>query len=227
MTFGERVLHYHFQTLQPDWSLPAGVDLIFPYHAPDTQATMTAFYHKFFADARPRIFVMGINPGRFGAGVTGVPFTGPKTLREACAIEHPFTSRPELSSEFIYRWIDAMGGPEAFYRDFYITSACPLGFTKDGKNYNYYDSKALQAAVLPHIIANFEAQLAFGGRRDHLLVLGEGKNHAFITALNEQYGWFRQVIPLAHPRFVMQYKRRYLADYLERFVAASQLALEG
>ncbi len=227
MSFARQVLDFHFTTLRPDWQLPAGVELLFPFSEVATQACMTAFYEKYFDDNRDRIFVAGINPGRFGAGVTGVPFTGPKMLREVCGIEHNFTSRPELSAEYIYRWINAMGGPEVFYQDFYITSVCPLGFTKDGKNYNYYDDKKLQRAVLPHIIANFNTQMAFGCRRDFLLVLGEGKNFKFIKALNDEQGWFGEVIPLSHPRFVMQYKRKSLDLYLNDFVEKSRRVLEG
>lgn len=226
MTFSQSVLHYHFDTLRPEWKLPKGVELIYPFSGEDTRACMTAFYEKYFDDERERIFVAGINPGRFGAGVTGVPFTGPKMLREACGIEHPFTSRPELSAEFIYRWIDVMGGPKAFYQDFYITSACPLGFTKNGKNYNYYDDKQLEKAIRPRIIENFDTQLAFGSRRDFLLCLGEGKNYKFLRALNDERGWFGEVIPLSHPRFVMQYKRKSLDVYLEDYAAKSRRALE-
>lgn len=225
MTFAQQVLDYHFQTLRPDWVLPEDVELLFPFDQPDTRACMRSFYRKYLDDQRPRIFVIGINPGRFGAGVTGVQFTGPKMLREHCQIEHPFTSRPELSAAFIWQWIAAMGGPEVFFHDFYITSVCPLGFTRDGKNYNYYDSKALEKATRPHIIQHLNTQLAFGSRRDFALVLGEGKNYRYLQKLNQQQGWFEELIPLPHPRYVMQYKRRFLDDYLLRYVSASHRAM--
>lgn len=225
MTFADRVLDFHFRHLQPDWRLPPGVDLLYPYDDPETRRCMRAFYGKYLADGHERTLVVGINSGRFGAGVTGVPFTGPKMLRERCGIDHAFTSRPELSSDFVWRWVEAMGGPEAFFADFYIGSVCPLGFVRDGKNYNYYDSKALERAVLPHIIDNFERLLSFGCHRAQLLVLGEGKNYKFMRALNAERGWFGEVVPLAHPRYVMQYKRKHLATYLADYVAKSQAAL--
>ncbi|MCX8210863.1 MAG: DUF4918 family protein [Lewinella sp.] len=227
MTFAQKVLTYHTEDLQPNWKLPRGVDLLYPFAGEDTQATMRVFYEKYFSDNRDRIFVAGINPGRFGAGVTGVPFTGPKMLREECGIEHDFTGRPELSADFIYRWINEMGGPDAFYQDFYITSACPLGFTKDGRNYNYYDDKKLEKAVRPRIIENFDTQLNFGSRREFLLCLGEGKNYKFLKTLNEERGWFGEVIPLSHPRYVMQYKRKSLDVYLADYVAKSERALSS
>lgn len=227
MTFAQHVLDFHFKTLSPDWKVPQGVEILFPFHNQETQETMTTFYERYLGDAEDRIFVLGINPGRFGSGVTGVPFTGPKMLTDECKIDHPFTSRPELSAEFIWMWINAMGGPEAFFKDFYITSVCPLGFTKDGKNYNYYDDKKLEKAVLPHIIDNINTQLAFGSRTDFAICLGEGKNYKFLKALNEKHGWFGEVIPLSHPRYVMQYKRKFLTEYLERFVGESFRAMQS
>jgi len=222
MSFAKQVLRFHFETLQPNWQLPPEVELIFPFSHPDTQAAMRAFYTKYFSDERARIFVVGINPGRFGAGVTGVPFTGPVRLLEKCGIDNPFPGKGELSADFIYRWIEAAGGPETFYQDFYITSVCPLGFTRNGKNYNYYDSKKLERAVTPHIVHNFNTQLAFGSRRARVICLGEGQNYRFLNALNEDHGFFDKVIPLPHPRYVMQYKRKQLDHYLERYLAATE-----
>jgi len=40
------------------------------------------FYTKFYSDCKPRQLVLGINPGRFGAGATGIPFTDTRRLNE-------------------------------------------------------------------------------------------------------------------------------------------------
>ena len=98
-----------------------------------------AFLQKYFNDVRKRKLILGINPGRFGAGITGVNFTAAKQLTDECGIEHPFSNGSELSAEFIYAMIKAYGGPEKFYNKFFIGSVCPLGFVKAGKNINYYD----------------------------------------------------------------------------------------
>ena len=47
--------------------------------------------------------------------------------------------------------IDFMGDPIEFYKKYLISSLCPLGFLKEGINYNYYDSKDLQSSVEPKI----------------------------------------------------------------------------
>jgi hypothetical protein len=71
--------------------------VLYPYRDPAVMAATTAFYEKFFDDARKRVFIIGINPGRFGAGTTGVPFTDPVSL-ERVGITNPFPNRRELSA---------------------------------------------------------------------------------------------------------------------------------
>lgn len=178
------------------------------------------FLHKYFNDTAKRRLFLGINPGRFGAGVTGVNFTAPKQLTEECGIEHPFGRRSELSAEFIYAVINAYGGPEKFYGDFFIGSVCPLGFVKSGKNINYYDDKELQATVEPFIIKSIEKQLSFPVDRSRCLCIGGEKNYKYLLGLNNRFGWFKEVIPLPHPRFVMQYRRREVPVYVQLYLDA-------
>lgn len=226
MSFAQRVLDFN-RSLQPDWQLPAHVELLYPYDGEETWRVMEAFYRKYYSDGNPRVAIFGINPGRFGAGVTGVPFTDPIRLEAECGIENGFRKKPELSSEFVYRIVNAWGGPEAFYQRFYITSLSPLGFTKDGRNYNYYDDKSLERAVEPHIIANVRAQIGLGVSGRAALCMGQGQNMKYFEKLNEAHGFFRQVIPLPHPRWVMQYRRKRLEEfvglYLEKLRAAAEV----
>ncbi len=215
--FSNRILNFH-RSLSPDWVLPEGIELLFPFREKATWETMTAFYNQYFSDSNPRILVLGINPGRFGAGVTGVAFTDPVRMTEVCGIDHPFNRRAELSSVFVYDFIEAFGGVEEFYRYFYISSVCPLGFLKDGKNYNYYDDKQLEKAVTPHIVSNLRALLSMGGRPEVVLCLGQGKNYKYLSALNAQHGFFEKITPLPHPRWVMQYRRKKMTEFKTHFV---------
>lgn len=225
--FSEKVIHFTRQ-LKPDWELPAGVELLYPYDSPATMESLSAFYDKYYADEFPRIYIFGINPGRFGAGITGVPFTDPIRLESECSISNPFDKKAELSSQFVYQFIHAFGGVALFYRYFYITSLSPLGFTKDGKNYNYYDDKALQQAVTPYILDNIRTQMTFGTTNSVALCLGEGQNYKFFRQINDRHGFFEKILPLPHPRWVMQYRRRQshqFADYyVEQLKQARQLA---
>jgi hypothetical protein len=118
---------------------------------------------------------LGINPGRFGAGVTGVNFTAPNQLKEFCGIDHEFKKQSELSAEFIYEMIGAYGGTEKFYSNFFIGSVCPLGFIKQGKNINYYDDRKLLETVEPFIIKNLNQLLDFNVDVKNCFAIGEKK----------------------------------------------------
>jgi len=166
---------------------------------------------------RNRVFVFGINPGRFGSGTTGVPFTDPVALENVCGIANKLVKRRETSSEFVYQFIERWGGPHVFYRDFFLTAISPIGFIRNGINYNYYDHLVLFREVRSFIVDTLAAQLTFGARRDVAIVLGSGKNQKIFGDLNREYGWFKEVYAVEHPRFIMQYRRRYLKRYLKKY----------
>ena len=52
-----------------------------------------------------------------------------------------------------------------------------------------------------------------------VVVIGEGENLKYFTALNKEYGWFETVEALAHPRFIMQYKLKFKQDYIGKYLA--------
>jgi len=218
MSFSHQVTTFTRSLRVPDIELPAGFEWLFPYDQPETMQALTIFYEKYYTTSQPRTFMFGINPGRFGAGITGVPFTDPIRLESECGIENTFQKKAELSSIFVWEFIRAYGGVEAFCHDFYITSLCPLGFVKDGKNINYYDDRALQKAVEPFIVWNMRTQLEFGTNRDAALCMGEGQNFAFFQKINAAHGFFKEIIPLPHPRWVMQYRRKTMQAFVERYV---------
>lgn len=216
VTFAASVIDF-YRNLKAPRLTGLDVDVLFPYRQPDVRAAMEAFYEKFFGDRRQRTFIIGINPGRHGAGTTGVPFTDPVSLDTHCRIPNAFAKRRELSAEFIEQLLDRFGGPTEFYRSFFITAASPVGFTRDGKNYNYYDDPKLRAAVRPFIVRMLRAQLEFGARRDVALVLGTGKNFDFLSRLNDEHAFFRKLDVVEHPRFIMQYRRRHVGRFLDKY----------
>lgn len=225
VTFAERVIEF-YRRLRPPRLGDLDVDCLFPYRDPDVRACMESFYTKFFSDTRKRIFIIGINPGRFGAGTTAVPFTDPVTLERQCAVPNPFAKRRELSAEFIEQVVDRFGGPKQFYRDFFITAASPVGFTRDGKNYNYYDDRRLQETVRPFMIRKMREQLEFGARRDVAVILGTGKNYTFLSRLNDELRFFDRLLVVDHPRFVMQYRRKRVGEYLDTYEATLRSCLD-
>jgi Domain of unknown function (DUF4918) len=195
-----------------------GITVMNPYRNAETQQLVKTFYETFYADSLPRTLLLGINPGRFGAGMTGIPFTDPIRLEKDCGIPNRLPKKPELSSDFIYRMISALGGPKKFYSKYLISAVSPLGFTRDGKNINYYDDKKLQQTVQPFAIACINRLVGMGAVNNRCFCIGEGKNFDFLIELNEEHRWFDHVIPLAHPRFIMQYKRKLLDRYIRGYL---------
>ena len=220
-SFGEQVLDFCF-SLPKTLKTPKEVGVIFPFDNEETRRVMNAFYEKYYNDSNQRYFLFGINPGRFGAGVTGVPFTCPKRLVSECGIENDFDKKPELSSEFVYLFKNGFGGIESFCKYFFITSMSPLGFIKAGKNYNYYDTKPLEKAVEKHIIHNIKTHLAFGCNQKVAICMGKGKNYKYFHQLNQKHQFFEEVIPLPHPRWVMQYRRKRMEEFRDLFVETLQ-----
>jgi hypothetical protein len=224
MTFASRALEFYKQ-LKLTARLPNGVALLNPYADAATMALVEKFLFRFFDDERPRTLVLGINPGRFGGGSTGIGFTDPVALQDACGIENDLPKRRELSSEFVYRFVDRWGGPRQFFGAFYLTALCPFGFTRAGNNFNFYDDPALLGAMRPFIVETLRAQIALGGRRDVALILGAGKNKRVIDEMNQEHGFFERVEALDHPRFIMQYRRKQMDAYVERYREAFVAAL--
>lgn len=218
-TWAEQLYEF-YSSLQPKQKLPNGVQWLYPQRSEDVMRVVKNFLQKYFNDTAERTLFLGINPGRFGAGVTGVNFTAAKQLTEDCGIEHPFGNGSELSAEFIYAMINAYGGPKKFYKEFFIGSVCPLGFVKDGKNINYYDDKDLQKAVTPFIIQSIETQLSFPVDRSRCLCIGGEKNFRYLSKLNEEHKWFGEIIPLPHPRFIMQYRRKQVQPFVQLYLEA-------
>lgn len=226
MTFADRVIAFNRQLRYTGNPLPKGIRIMHPFReSAQTLAIAEAFYQKYYRDDKPRWLILGINPGRFGAGLTGIPFTDTKRLWSVCGIAYEGKTTHEPSSVFVYEMIRAFGGAEAFYGKFYINSICPLGFTKidekgKEKNYNYYDNKDLLQAVHGFIIDNINTQKSLGVGADICFCFGKGKNEAILRSLNEKHGFFGEIIALEHPRFIVQYKAKSMGYYIDKYIEA-------
>ncbi len=227
MTFSNKILNFNKSLLLNDVQLPEGIGVLNPFRGENAILIIrltTAFYKKFYGDNNQRKLILGINPGRLGAGATGIPFTDTKRLSGDCGIPVTELITHEPSSAFMYEMITAYGGAKRFYNDYYISSVSPLGFVTMGKNgrpvnYNYYDRKDLEKAVMPFILKTLKQQLDFGIDRKVCYCLGTGNNYKFLKKLNVEHMFFGEIIPLEHPRYVMQYKSKMKQEYIEKYVS--------
>ncbi|HXS38120.1 MAG TPA: uracil-DNA glycosylase family protein [Flavipsychrobacter sp.] len=224
-TLAERIIAFN-KSLNYKGELPEGVSIMNPFkESAKALAASSEFYKKYYSDNSQRKFIIGINPGRFGGGITGVPFTDPKRLLDKCGIKADFEKKHEPSSEFIYKMIEAYGGVKSFYLKFYINSVSPLGFTATndkGKevNYNYYDRKDLLTDIMPFAVSSLKKQIALGLNTDTCYCLGTGKNFEILTKINFEHRFFEIIIPLEHPRFIKQYKAKQEDAYIEKYINA-------
>lgn len=225
MTFAQKAILFH-QNLDFRAQLPGDIRIMNPYKEdPRVMDIVKEFYLKFYNDTRQRNIILGINPGRHGAGITGIPFTDTIRLEEQCGIKMPGVRSFEPSSVFIYDMIKAYGSPSRFFSDFYISAVVPLGFTSPGRNnvhvnFNYYDDPSLFRAVEDFIKVTIHSQLQFGISEDICFCLGTGKNYRFLEKLNVEERYFQKIIPLEHPRYIMQYKSKQKEHYIEKYVEA-------
>jgi len=215
----DSLIHF-YQSLQPPKNLPKDIKILFPQKDHQVIEIIKKFFEKYFNDTKPRRLMFGINPGRYGAGITGVNFTAPRQLKEKCRIDHHLGLTSELSAEFIYDMINEYGGVKKFYSNWFIGSVCPLGFIKNGKNINYYDEKKLMEAVTPFIIDCIHKQIAIGFSTDKCLCIGGEKNFKFLSGLNNEYKWFKEIVPLPHPRFILQYRRKQKDQFIHQYLSA-------
>ncbi len=223
--FADRVIAFN-KNLALDIDLPQGIRVMNPFlENPYAWNTSSAFYRKFYGDNRERRLILGINPGRFGAGVTGIPFTDTKRLTEKCGLSIVGINTHEPSSVFVYEIIDDYGGVDRFFSDYYINSICPLGFVKTNQkgkevNYNYYDSSELTEAVHPFMITSIKAHISMGTKTDLVFCLGTGKNFDTLNRINYIHKFFEKIIPLEHPRYIMQYKSKQKQEYIDKYLKA-------
>lgn len=222
-SFADQVIAFN-ENLAIKTPLPDSISVMNPFQDNAFALPLSSrFYQKYYSDDRARFLILGINPGRHGAGLTGVPFTDTKRMEAFCGIPVEGIHSHEPSSEFVYEVVQAYGGAAAFYRDYYINSVCPLGFLKQNSagnwvNYNYYDSKSLTEAVEPFIIDTLRQQIDFGVYTDKVFCMGSGKNYKYLMDLNMREQLFDEIIPLDHPRYIIQYKRKLMPQYINRWV---------
>ena len=214
----DKIINF-FNSLEPD-SLPQNIEILDSYSNKEVKSILNIFYRKYFNDSKRRVLIFGINPGRLGGGLTGIPFTDPYNLIKECDIESGFPKKREMSSKFIYEMILSYGSLKNFYNKFFITSICPYGFIKDGKNLNYYDDNKLLKKWKQKIIHWIESQIKYIGISDVCVVIGKGKNINFFEMINKEYNFFKDVIVLPHPRWILQYKSKdkniYISEYVNK-----------
>lgn len=222
-TFADQVIEFN-KNLTYSGSLPDGFEVLNPYlDNPETMLVMQKFYHKYYNDSNKRKFIIGINPSRHGAGVTGVPFTDTKRLESICGIKMKSAHTHEVSSVFVYDMIADYGGEDLFYQEVYINSPFPLAIVRKTKNgwlnANYYDDKELFRDVKDFMIESLRKHISLNLDTSEVFILGK-KNAEFISKLNQEAQLFDRMTVLEHPRYIQQYKSKEKQLYIDKYILA-------
>lgn len=228
-TFADQVVHFN-KNLEYTGNIPEGFQVLNPYlDHPETMEVMQKFYQKYYNDSYKRKFIIGINPSRHGAGVTGVPFTDTKRLESVCGITMKSAHTYEISSVFMYDMIEAYGGAEEFYKEFYINSPFPLAIVRKAKtgwlNANYYDDKKLFEDVKDFMIESLQKHISLNLDTSEVFILGK-KNADFISKLNKEAKLFDRMTVLEHPRYIQQYKLKEKEMYIDKYILALKNEVE-
>ena len=216
-SFSKQILDFYF-SLSSKPPLPKGVKAIYPFDNPETKRLMQTFFNKYYDDKNPRTYLVGINPGRLGSGITGIGFADAYHLEKYCDMPNSFDKRVEISAAFMFEVMEAYGGVEKFYKDFFFTTVMPLGLLKNDKNYNYYDDLETQSALEPFIKETLLKQMSFPEAKPNIICVGQGKNLKYLKAFNDKYHCFESIEVVPHPRWVMQYKRKEKQKYIDAYL---------
>lgn len=188
-----------------------------------TDQVVKAFYHKFYSDNKKRRMILGSSPARRGSAITGIPFEDAAHLQNQTGIYIDNFYVNKSSSDFLYDVIEMYGGTEKFYNDFYMNFVCPLGIVKVNSkgnevNCNYYENGRLLISLYDFIVKTLKMQIEFNIDRSVCYCIGSGENYEFLKKLNKEFNFFGKIIPLEHPRFIMQYNSKNKDYYLEKYL---------
>lgn len=222
MTFADNIRRFNRELIFCG-GLPKDIRMLNPFERNgEVMALADGFYDRFYSDTRERKFILGINPGRFGAGVTGIPFTDTRKLEEMYNMKVAAKATHEPSATFVYDMIAAYGGVELFFSRFYINSVCPLALIRKNDkgnwvNCNYYDYPELFNAVKTFAIECLRSQVAFGIDRSVCYVLGK-KNARFFKQINDREKLFDRIEVLEHPRYIVQYRSKHKEEFIAKYL---------
>ncbi len=169
---------------------------------------INSFWQTYYGDTVPRVVICGINPGRHGAGKTGIPFVDFQSLSQL--ITGIDRQDSERSAEFFFQVVRQYG-LEAFFRSFYVTNVASVGFIRDGKNLNYNE---LPESALKVVEQNFMQEMETI-QPTHVISLGEVVQNTVRKLLPANVDCSMR---LPHPAWVTTYRGKEIHEWTTRYL---------
>ena len=228
ITLADQILNFNNELSNKTLALPKGYKVINPFASVQkdrVRAVTRAFYKKYYNDMQTRRLIVGSSPARRGTAVTGIPFGDALHLQEETGINIDGFYVNRSSSNFLYDVMNEYGGCKKFYSHFYMNFVCPLGIVKINEkgnevNCNYYENKVLKNSLHSFIVSSLIKQIKFGLDTSVCYCIGSGENYNFLSKINAEYALFNTIVPLEHPRFIMQYNAKRKEVFLNKYINA-------
>lgn len=227
-TFADSVIEFNKKLTQKTFSLPQNFKIINPFIGEQKEKILkisTTFYRKYYNDNNKRKLILGSSPARRGSAIIGIPFEEANHLQKETGILIDNFYINKSSSNFLFDVMEQYGGIKKFYSNFYMNFVCPLGIVKINEigketNFNYYENKELQESLYTFIVDSIRDIINFGIDTSVCYCIGSGENFKFLTEINNKYNFFEKIIPLEHPRFIMQYNKNRKNEFMKKYLDA-------
>ncbi|EAD0679467.1 DUF4918 family protein [Listeria monocytogenes] len=83
-----------------------------------------------------------------------------------------------------------------------------------------YDVMTEYGGCKPFILESIRSQIDFGIDTSVCYCIGSGDNFDFVSKINKEHHFFDTIIPLEHPRFIMQYNSKNKDVYMKKYLSA-------
>ncbi|MCI8364602.1 MAG: SMUG2 DNA glycosylase family protein [Eubacterium sp.] len=228
LSFAEKILLFNEDLSSKSLDLPDGFKIINPFREENKEEIMEiskVFYGKYYDDSHTRRLILGSSPARRGSAITGIPFEDAFYLQREAGIRIEKYYVNKSSTGFLSDVIAEYGGRGKFYQDFYMNFVCPLGIVKTNLkgreiNCNYYENEKLRDFLYSFIVEALRSQIAFGIDVSVCYCIGSGENYKFLSRINEKHRFFGKILPLEHPRFIMQYNSKRKDEFIKKYLNA-------
>ena len=215
--FSDNIKDWHKYLSKINLTVPSGYQILNPFEGTEQQKIKVRadlFYQHFYHDKNLRKIIIGSSPARRGSALTGIPFEDSDRIAKITGMK---TENYHIQK--------GSGNIKKFYSTFYMTFVCPVGIEKRSDkgrlmNVNYYENRKLLLSLQTTIIESLKMQLDFGIDNSICYCIGSGENYKYLTRLNSEFRFFERIIPLEHPRFIMQYNSNEIEFYLKKYLDA-------
>lgn len=178
------------------------------------------FHKRYVQPNSPKIVICGINPGRNGAGLTGIPFIDFKSLSKM--LPNIAKEESEQSAKFFYSVIQEFG-IENFYQKFHVTNISWYGFSQIDKQKNVnYDNISTEIAIF--LIEKFVEEMEFINP-DFIIPLSKNVFYE-LKSLKERNKIKAEIgTRLCHPSWISTYRSNDINLWTNKYVETLKIHL--